>query len=745
MGPRPLGGQQLRRLRELREAGDNEVHAQHLKRSGGVSSALYDVRQSVALLTSRTVDAIVQERLQHKGNVSASARLRGRVAAARRGVQTERSERPGDELRPVERTKTTIKIAAVRRRGAMSSEEDTSGGRRRMGRQEAEWSEKQLQYRARVATMEKECRAAWQSFFAGAGVSTASAGFVSPAEVNKLIEEMETLREEGVHKVKHQLRKLSSKASDVQAKVKEIENGDQFLSELQERIDAMEAALAKFRLNHRQQFEEYALEEKVLEKELASFMEKLQGWENETTPQLSRGGASTASLGPRLTHLNSRDALNSQYDSVSKIQSGSDIGGECGDCSSGNQEEDRTARIGTPDELGMVNRVRLLNDAILRSGGLKGGWDSREHAAFTTLLVKCGLTDDVLLQCLLPETSERQSLRVNASNQDSNNGETSQTNSRSDFETRVARFLRKCMRKIVTQTESSVRSHFEWHLRHLELVEEKKRVIQEWKMRKEEERRQIIQCGFEAYGNSLESLDHDRIPETSRDNSSRKLTDRAKHKSRDKTERLLEQWKLEKKQKDEEHEQRKLELQRKRDAVEAKRKQEQLDAKQKVLLYKLQKEQEAMMLEHAPKLRQDVADEGLPTGSLPFSSPTSKEDLDERSRIAIEYAKAKRLRLQQIEERKKKGQQLPPRPENKTADDSVNTSPQPVLALNATEASKARDLSKEEIRRKARRRERQSAHDAYIPGKRAIPDVKFKSFGHVPIQPRAVPAWRKNI
>lgn len=65
--------------------------------------------------------------------------------------------------------------------------------------------------------------------------------------------------------------------------------------------------------------------------------------------------------------------------------------------------------------------------------------------------------------------------------------------------------------------------------------------------------------------------------------------------------------------------------------------------------------------------------------------------------------------------------------------------------FNATEASKARDLSKDELRRKARRRERQGAHEAYIPGKKAIPDVKFKSFGHLPIQPRAVPAWRKNI
>ncbi|KAG3202646.1 hypothetical protein PC128_g3034 [Phytophthora cactorum] len=740
--PQPLGGQQLQSLRRLREASDSAVHEEHLKRSGGVSASLYDVQQPVDPLASRTVDAIVQERLQKKGNSSTSARLRDKVTAARRGVQTERSERSGDELRQPERAKTTRKIAAVRRRGG--AKEEKGNDRRRMGKLEAEWIEKQLQYKTRMATLEKESRTAWQSFFAGAGASTSSTGFLSPAGVNKLLEEMVVLREEDVHKMKHQLRKLSSKVNDVQEKVEEIANGDQFFSELQEKIDTMEAALSKFRLDQRKHFEGYVLEEKVLEKELASFMEKMERWESEVPPQLIRGGASSASLVPRLVHLSRNSSLNVHI-LTSQGQSKSNNDDVRVNCSNGNQEEEQTVKEGTPDEIGMINRVRRLNEAILRSGGLKGGWDSREHATFTTLLVKCGLTDDVLLQHSLPDDWETHILRHNTSNQDSNHEDKYQTNSRSDYETRVARFLCKCMRKIVTQTESSVRSHFEWYLRHLELVEEKKRVIQKWKMRKEEERQQIIQCGFDADGTALDNLDRDGTPETSRSTSSQEQSDRAKLKSREKTERLLEQWKREKKQKEEDKEQRRRELQKKRDALEAKRKQEQLDAKQKIILYKLQKEQEAMMLDRTAKRRQDGVTDDMSLGPVPFSSPTSNEDLVERSRIAIEYAKAKRLRLQQIEKRKQKQLRLPPRPETKTTDENANTLPKPVMVLNATEASKARGLSKEEIRRKERRRERQSAHDAYIPGKKAIPDVKFKSFGHIPIQPRAVPAWRKNI
>ncbi|OWZ24365.1 hypothetical protein PHMEG_000600 [Phytophthora megakarya] len=584
--------------------------------------------------------------------------MRHKVKAARRGVQTERSERPSDK-----------RIAAVRRRGGL--QEEKGDGRRRMGRREAEWIERQLQYKTRVATLEKECHAAWQTFFAAGTCSS----FVSTAEVNKLFEEMETMRTQDVNTIRHQLIKLNSKVHDVQVKVEEIENGDQFFSELQERIDVVEAAIAKFRLSQRQQFEEFVLEEKLLEKELAGFIEKMEGWDRET-PRLSRGGASA----PRLTHLGSKSRLRMEHN-VSRCPGSNEV-----ICN--NQDEDRSLRTGTPDELGMVDRVRRLNDAILQTGGLKDGWDSREHATFTTLLIKGGLTDDMLLQHAVLAEPKVHPLQLSASRLRSNQEELPQSENW-DYETRVARFLRKCMRKIVTQTENSVRSHFEWYLRHLELVEEKKRVIQEWKIKKEEEREQIIQCGFDANGEVTGNVDN----ETSRDSPSNQQTSKVKLKAREKTERLLEQWKLDKKQKEEERQQRRREIQRKREAVEAK---------------------------------------------------TSKEDLVERSRIAIEYAKAKRLRLQQIEERRQKQQRLPPRPEPKTGDESANSSAK-ALVLNPTEASKARDFSKDELRKQARRRERQSAHDAYIPGKKALPDVRFKSFGHIPIQPRAVPAWRKNI
>lgn len=118
----------------------------------------------------------------------------------------------------------------------------------------------------------------------------------------------------------------------------------------------------------------------------------------------------------------------------------------------------------------------------------------------------------------------------------------------------------------------------------------------------------------------------------------------------------------------------------------------------------------------------------------------------ERSRQAIEHAKAKRAQLEAMETRRQSQAALPPRPKSakRFVEESLKAK-ETAPVYQATESFKARALSKQELRKKSRERQRQSAHDKYIPGSDAIPDVKIKSFGHVPIQPRAIPAWRKQL
>ncbi|CEG37404.1 uncharacterized protein PHALS_04998 [Plasmopara halstedii] len=712
----PLGGQQLQYLRQLRDLRDNDVREKHLKRQGGVSASLYDTQQPRDVQAQHTVDAIVEERLQNSKNIT-SARGCDKISAAR---QTERSEKLSDEMRQPEMSKTW-KIIGVRRRGGASNTDQKGIRTRRIGKVEAEWMEKQLQYKTRVLLVEKECRTA--------------------ADVNNQYEELEMLRVKERDKMRHHLRHLSKMVKDVQLKVEMMATGNQCMSELQETIDSMEKALARFREDQLQRFEESVLEEKVLGKALAVFMEKLASWEDMTSLRLNRG-TSSAVLKPGLGHIKNKTSNGASKKDNQSENKPKSLRATC----SSNQEEDQAVISATSDDTAMVNRVRCLNEAIIRSGGLDGGWDAREHCTFVALLSKCGLTDDVLLQHLSPEDLDTYSQFL-GEHFDHNHNEGSRTSSVCVFETRIARFLHICMQKIVTQPRASVRSHLEWYFHYIKLVEEKKHMIQEWKKRKHEERKQLIHCDFIAENHVPENASRAKTADAQRDKVSQiQNADLNDKKKREETEVLLVQWKQEKKQKEIQQEQRNRELQIKRDALEAKRRQEQLDTKQKVLLYKLQKEQEAMTLDCSAKSQQKGATSGsYPHESMVSSSPTPNEELVARSHKAIESAKAKRLRLQRLELQKQKRLQLPRRPEPKVIDENVKALPKPAVALNATAASRARDLSKQDIQRNTRRRERQSAHDAYFPGIEAIPDVKIKSFGHIPIQPRATPAWRKNI
>lgn len=123
----------------------------------------------------------------------------------------------------------------------------------------------------------------------------------------------------------------------------------------------------------------------------------------------------------------------------------------------------------------------------------------------------------------------------------------------------------------------------------------------------------------------------------------------------------------------------------------------------------------------------------------------------ERSRLAIEAAKAKRAKLRAREDQRRKQNELPARPlssrlaPSPTAHEASGSSKSPTQLLQPTRSSHARALSKAELQMKATERRRQNAHDAFFSGAEAIPDVKVKSFGHVPVQPRAVPAWRRNL
>ncbi|KAF1330956.1 hypothetical protein FI667_g4807, partial [Globisporangium splendens] len=767
---RPLGEQQPLRLHQLRDLSDDHIHQKHLQQNHG-NGAQNGGRQ----IGSRTIEAVLNECMAESAQrTSKDTRLRGKIEAARGDIRTERSERlhdqttnssnqyeplvPSlDERQPHTDTttttqgtsgRTTRRIAAVRRRISPAANEGNGGGvvfKRRQSKLELEWIEKQLQFAQRISVVEKECESWWQHFYSSSGVSSGASSHAA-AMITKGFEELGSVREQDTRQMKQQLQVLRRKLRNANDKLDHIRNGETFCADLQELIEDLENAIAGFRASQRELYDAYAMDEKLLDKELKTFVDKLSEWERDT--KATTNGTERSDSRSMTRTMSSRSALSRPRRRRALLEPEEENAEAQGD----------TEESGTTKESDMTEGVRHLDELTVQSGGRQGGWDHREHGVFTSLLLKYGLADDVLLKHqssqadrLDPERSRNQQQEEPASSEN-----------KLDYETIVARFLRKCIAKVVTKSDNAVRCHFIWYLDHARLVQQKKDVINEWKQRKEYERERIIHQGLveDTANNSVDSLagaspshrQHLRnaLFDCNNTNDERRQAIEAKEKR--KKEKMLQKWREEKEKR--EQELREKELAREKEAKDAKvlcdGKQELLDAKQKVLLYKLQKEQEESPLHM--KSRQQPSPSSQPS---PSASPVSQEELMERSRQAIAFAKAKREKLQQLEEQRKKQCELPKRPtlpgaknsspSSASPTDGRSPSPSPALLLQPTKASQARELSKLELRRKEKERRRQNAHDAYIPGAGAIPDVKLKSFGHVPIQPRAVLAWRRNI
>uniref|UniRef100_K3WIA3 Uncharacterized protein n=1 Tax=Globisporangium ultimum (strain ATCC 200006 / CBS 805.95 / DAOM BR144) TaxID=431595 RepID=K3WIA3_GLOUD len=779
---RPLGGQQSLRLHQLRDLSDDYTHQNHLQQqqpprldpnpTDATSTSHGNAAQNGGRqIGSRTIEAVLDERLAGSAQgKSKTVRLRDKIEAARGNIHTERSERLYDraanssnqyeplvpslnERRPhteaiaaVQATssRTARRIAAVRRRVDLNTSEGNGGGgavfKRRQTKQELEWIEKQLQFAQRISVLEKECESWWQHFYSSSGISSGASSHAA-AMITKGFEELGAVREQDTRQMKQQLQVLRRKLRSVTVKLSHMRNGEIFYADLQELIEDLENAIAAFRASQREQYDAYTMDEKLLDNELKSFVDKLSEWglnakatTNSTERSDLRSMTRTTSSRSALTRSSSRRALLEPEEEEN-----------AGD----------TEDSGTANESDMMERVRHLNELIVQSGGLQGGWDHREHGVFTSLLLKCGLTDDALLK-----HQSNQADRLDSERSLNQQEEPGAIENKLDFETIVARFLHKCIAKVVTKSNKAVRCHFIWYLDHIRLVQQKKNVINEWKQRKEYERVRIIHQGLvEETANNSEGSSAGVAPPHRQylqnvpfdsNNTHDRCRQAIETKEKRKKEKMLQKWREEKEKKEQEIREKEKELAREQEAKNAKRKQELLDAKQKVLLYKLQKEQEESSLHM--NSRQQPSSSSQPS---PSASPVSQEELMERSRQAIASAKAKREKLQQLEEQQKKQRELPKRPTLRGAKSTSPPSASPTdggppssssaLLLQPTKASQARELNKLELRRKEKERGRRNAHDAYIPGAGAIPDVKLKSFGHVPIQPRAVPAWRRNI
>lgn len=611
------------------------------------------------------------------------------------------------------------RIVAVRRRRV-----DDHARPRRLTKDELEWIEKQLQYTQRVSLLEKECMAWWRSFFSSAGRGGAAGGnqidpisevWATTQAIQKQADDSERRRYQDAKELQQQLNALRSQGDAVMMMVHQMRDGTEFISSLQDAMGQFEQSLAQFRNDQRDKFDAYVIEENLLNRDLSEYLDKIEQWEQQdaSAKQKKKDIAAVHTRSPtRRLHAKKKSAQGLSTSTVHEPDEPA-------------MDESKTVNTGDVD---VVKRVRRLNHQILQSGGHKGGWDDREHAQFTAMLLKYGLTDEKLF-----------ANHVVGANAAFNQQEDD------DFETLVAKCLRKCIQIIVTRSENAVRNHFDWYLSHLVLLQQKKEAIAEWKATKESERQQLIQQGLQRVDAEADISAKQGASPSVEDKVHQKQKE-AELKAREKKAKQVEAWREEREGRANEKLEQEREQRLEQEAREAKKRQELLEKKQQILLYKLQKEQEASLLQ-----RNRTTASGPPGSQSP---PASNKELQERSRHAIKQAKAKRAQLQALEERRQRQQQLPDRPKSVTkrlnaamlpSDSPGGKSPTDTTLLKPTKAFEARNLTKTELQRKKKQRATQGAHDTYFPGAGVIADVKIKSFGHVPIAPRAVPSWRRNL
>lgn len=497
--PVGLGSQHTRRLLELRDARAYQIEQQHRSRRAKSSPAksAADPAHPQSPRDERTIEAVLDARAEERalGSVSTAHKLRETIQRSRNGIQTERSERRHQdpmsplltafESDPKSRppAKTTLardldviaatkrRIVAVRRRGNTT---DTSGHAaaaapsRRATKQELEWIEKHEQFKQRITVVEKECQTWWQSFYAAAARGQGTeAHQASVTAIHKLFEESGAACRQETQRIHQQLTMLRSKVRVVSEKVEHMRNGLRFYAELQELIEDVEESLAAFRLAQRERYNEYVTEEKTLEKELAAFQDKMEQWSQvvETLEHTTNRSARRPSA-----HYQQANKLN-RPESTSRL-------------SPENEADD--SNDSTSSDVAMMERVRGLNELILQSGGMRGGWDEREHGVFTSLLLKYGLSESVLLQNATDQPQR---------SPDNQREEIADDNL--DYEAAVARFLCKCTKQVVTKSSKTVRDHLSWYVYHLELVQKKKDVIRQWRAQKERDRLLNIKQGLE--------------------------------------------------------------------------------------------------------------------------------------------------------------------------------------------------------------------------------------------------------
>lgn len=344
---------------------------------------------------------------------------------------------------------------------------------------------------------------------------------------------------------------------------------------------------------------------------------------------------------------------------------------------------DNEDRIGRNS--GLSAQVERIDNEIAALGGSVGGWDSREHQCFLQVLSRLKIT-----------TKRIQLLNI------------------SDEE------LNKVAARVVAETQaqddSSVRQHIQWYSKYIQLLQQKKDLVQSWK------------------STARPPLQPQKFTENVDENAPRaKTIDKAAQALK---KSKVEEWRKAKALKDlaakrDEEEQRQLEKRQQKLLAKKREREKELRALQKL-------EREAAMAESSSAERMSNQQNDQKTSEETLKNRKALKDRQKKNmELAFKRREAHERAQQKKVPRMKKLERIHVKPIAKATRDSRRL-------LKTTTAQRQKRLTPHDLDEHVHLRNTKNAHEGVVPSA-AGAERRVKGYGIAlgPVSGRMVPTWKR--
>jgi hypothetical protein len=463
------------------------------------------------------------------------------------------------------------------------------------------------------------------------------------------------------------LKKCKDHVRDLELYMTAMGSADDSVEALQDMMSKVHTTIATFKANAREKYSQLMMEERILDNEVAEMMERIQEWEDDQ-----------AIDGPH-THPHTQSNRN---EGVSR------------------EPKKRTVyprHTAVDDSQTRPVELDIIINQIERDGGRYGNWDERDHAQFLRILARFGLPTAVQeegIKCV--EDVPNQKLEM-------------------FFQTAVA--------EIVTQTAQSIAFHLRWHFQYLTRLDEKKKIVAEWRYRKSIEQDKKSRDKMEL---EKENIEVTQVIE-------KRLTAAARA-EQDAKKALLSKWREDKERKAREDLQAKIKLDQEKELERQHRIRMELEEKKRLVAeFKKRREEDREMSQRALELKM--------TSNKPVVKTQDFDKFRERDMQMLRAKKEKMdMKAAPLAEKEERLRRV-------LSKKTLSIPKDPSRLLQQTNSSKAAAVTTAELEQREAFRVHAGAHSSVVASASGASIARGRGFGIGTsfASSRAVPSWRTAI